>query len=157
MSPSAPITMARRTEAIEPPRRLASPSRRSRPFPHIRALNSARRSGLSGGRHEQVGLVPYKIALAVDRKLVVLAHENRADRTRFLAVTAENTPSLVNLIQGRVARTRLHRAVVLGRLQIDGIGGAGDGAQATGDALLEAVLVPHQHLFATVFREHRKF
>src|SRR5436190_23904699 len=99
MSPSAPITMARRTEAIEPPRRLASPSRRSRPLPHVRALNGARRSGLGSGGHEQVGLVPHKIALAVHGQLVVLAHENRADRTRFFAVTAENTPSLVNLIQ----------------------------------------------------------
>src|SRR6476469_4739024 len=38
-----------------------------------------------GGRHEEVSLVPDELILAVDRQLVVLAHENGADRARLFA------------------------------------------------------------------------
>ena len=33
--------------------------------------------------------------------------------------------------------------------------GAGDGAQAAGDAFLEPVLITHEHLLAAIFRENR--
>ena len=73
----------------------------------------------------------------------------------FFAVAAEDAARLVNLIDRRVARTGLDRAVVLGRLEVDRVRRTGDRAQPAGHALLQPVLVPHQHLLAPAFREHR--
>src|SRR3954451_23104812 len=69
-------------------------------------------------RHEQILLVPDEIVLAVDRQLVVLAHEDRRHRARFLAVAAENTAGLVDLVDLRVARPGLHGAIVLLSLEV---------------------------------------
>jgi hypothetical protein len=102
---------------------------------------------------EQVGLVPDEVLLAVDRQLVVLAHEDRRDRARLLAVAAEDAPGLVDLVDRSVAGARLHRSVVLGRLQVDGVGRAGHRAEPAGHALLQAVLVAHQDLLAPVLGE----
>src|SRR5262249_30278373 len=117
-------------------------------------LREARLADL--GRDEQVRLVPHELVLAVHRQLVVLPHEDGAHGTGFLAVAAEDAARLVNLIDRRVARAGLDAAVVLRRLEVDGIRRAGDGTQAAGNALLEAVLVAHQHLFSPILREHRK-
>src|ERR1051326_3653915 len=76
--------------------------------------------------YEHVLLVPDEIVFAVDRELVVLAHENRADRTRFFAVSEEDAARLVNLVHGRVAGPGLDRPVVLGGFEIDRIGRTGD-------------------------------
>src|SRR5205823_2701490 len=92
---------------------------------------------------------------AVDRELVVFAHEDRADRTGFLTVTAENAPRLVNLVHRGVTRPGFHRPVVFGRFQIDRIRRAGHRTQSAGDALLQPVLIAHQDLFPAELREHR--
>ncbi len=58
------------------------------------------------GRHEQVGLVPDEVLVAVDGELVVLAHEDRRHRAGFFAVSAEDAARLVDLVDLRVARAR---------------------------------------------------
>src|SRR3954470_7403892 len=149
MSPSAPICIAVGIRDW----RLGIGRMRPRANPY--ALNPSP-SPLSGARrrrrrrHEQFCLVPDEVGLAVDRELVVLAHEDRADRARFFAVTAENAARLVNLVDRRVARTGLNRAVVLRRLEVDGIGRARRRTQPARHALLQAVLVAHQYLLAAV-------
>src|SRR5882672_9490000 len=72
-------------------------------------------------RHEQISLVPDEVVFAVDGELVVLAHEDRADRTGLFAVPAEDAPRLVDLVDRGVARTRLDRPVVLDSLEVDRI------------------------------------
>ena len=49
----------------------------------------------------------------------------------------------------------MHRAVVLRRLEVDRVRRTRHRAETAGHALLEPVLVPHQHLLAAVLREHR--
>src|SRR5262245_36400973 len=107
-------------------------------------------------RNEKLRLVPHEVVLAVDGELVILAHEDRADRTGFFAIAAEDAPRLVNLIHRRIARTGLHRTVVFRGLEVDSVGRARHRAQAARHAFLEPVLVTHQHLFAAKFREHRE-
>src|ERR1700730_9372932 len=63
-------------------------------------VREARRRG--GCRHEQVVLVPDEVVLAVHRQLVVLAHENGADRAGLFAVATEDAARLVNLVDRRV-------------------------------------------------------
>src|SRR6185503_6873734 len=89
-------------------------------------------------RHEQIGLVPDEIVLAVDGELVVLPHEDRRDRTGFLAVAAEDAAGLVNLVDRGVARAGHDRPVVFRRLQVDRIRRARHRAETARDALLEA-------------------
>src|SRR5204862_6337348 len=110
---------------------------------------SRRRRG--GRRYKQVSLVPHEVVFAVDGELVVLAHEDRADRAGFFAVAAKDAARLVNLVDRGVARAGHHRAVVFRRLEVDRVSRARDRAEAAGDALLEAVLVPHEHLLAAPF------
>src|ERR1051326_5393514 len=95
------------------------------------------RSRRRAGGNEQVLFVPDEVVLAVDGELVVLAHEDRADRAGFLAVAAEDAARLGNLVDRRVARTGLHGAVVLRRFEVDRVGRARDRAEAARDALLE--------------------
>src|SRR6185436_14641449 len=99
------------------------------PWMSPRAPNLFGGRGRAGGNQE-IGLVPDEVLVAVHGELVVLAHEDRRHRARFLAVAAEDAPGLVDLVDLRVARTGLHRAVVLGRLEVDGVGRARHGAQA---------------------------
>ena len=119
---------------------------------HAGVEGGEERRQFAGGRaparrgNEQISLVPDEVVLAVDGELVVLAHEDRRDRTGLFAHAAEDAACLVNLIDARVARTGHHRPVVLRRLQIDRVRRTGHRAQTAGDALLEAVLVAHQHL-----------
>jgi hypothetical protein len=108
-------------------------------------------------RHEQRILVPDKVVLAVDSQLVILTHENGGDGAGLLTIAAEDAARLMNLVDLGVARTRQNRAVVFLGLEIDRVGGAGSRTQTTGHALLQPVLVPHQHLFTPVLREHRHF
>ena len=108
-------------------------------------------------RDEQVGLVPDEVLVAVDRRLVVLAHEDRRHRAGLFAVAAEDAARLVDLVDLRVARAGHHRAVVFRRFEVDRVGRAGHGAEAAGHALFQAVFVPHQHLLAAELREHRDF
>src|SRR5436309_974621 len=80
MSPNAPMSMGRMggrggTGGRGSPDHPASPA--SPAFP---ALSSGRRR-----RHEKISLVPDEVVLAVDRELVILAHEDRADRARLFA------------------------------------------------------------------------
>src|SRR5439155_16725139 len=103
-------------------------------------------------RDKQLRLVPDEIVFAVHGELVVLAHENRADRARFFAVAAENAARFVNLVDRGIARAGLHRAIVLRRLVIDCIRWARHRTQAARDTLLEAVLVAHEYLFAAKLR-----
>src|SRR6266446_4482353 len=90
-----------------------------------------------GCRHEQVLLVPNEVVLAVHRQLVVLAHENGADRAGLFAVATEDAARFVNLVNRRVAGTRLHRPIVFGGYEIDCVGRARHRAQPAGDAFLE--------------------
>src|SRR3954467_9573464 len=151
MSATAPMTMDGDWDWRET-RRLCSADRL---LPGL-LRDGSRRAGTGGRSHQQVGLVPDEVVLAVDGELVVLAHEDRRHRTRFLTHAAEDAARLVNLVDLRVARTGHHRPVVLSRLEIDRIGRARHRTETARDALLEAVLVPHQHLLAAVLREHRK-
>src|SRR5439155_17264853 len=96
------------------------------------------------------------IVLAVHRQFGVLAHEDRADGTRLLAVAAEDAPGAVNLVHGCIARARLYGPIVLGGLQVDGVRRARHRAQPARDALLEPVLVAHEDLLAAVFGKHRE-
>src|SRR5215471_21192478 len=89
---------------------------------HASALRA--RSGRRRG-HEQIRLVPDEIVLAVHRQLVVLAHEDRTDGAGFFAVAAEDAASLVNLVDGGIARAGLDVARVLRRFQINGVRRAG--------------------------------
>src|SRR6185503_14207061 len=50
----------------------------------------------------------------------------------------------------------LHRAVVLGRLEVDGVGRACDRAEPARHAFLQAILVAHEHLFGPELGKHRK-
>src|SRR4051794_508062 len=109
------------------------------------------------GGDEQGLLVPDEILFAVHREFVVLAHENRRDRASLFAITAEDAAGFVDLVHLGVARPCLDRSVVLRRFEVDGVSRAGHRAESAGDALLEAVFVPHQHLFAAVLRENRDF
>src|SRR5712692_4811602 len=150
MSPKAPISMADGIWALGFGICQSYESRI--PNPKSRSPASRRRRR----RYQQVLFVPHEIVFAVDGELVVLAHEDGADRTRFLAVSAEDAARLVNLVDGRVAGPGLDRSVVLGGFEIDRIGRTGDGTQPAGDALFETVLVAHQHLLAAVPRVHRE-
>src|SRR5262245_56236130 len=58
--------------------------------------------------NEKLRLIPHEVVLAVNGELVVLAHEDRADRTGFFAIAAEDAARLVNLVHRRIARTGLH-------------------------------------------------
>src|SRR5579871_442550 len=109
----------------------------------------------AGRRDQQILLVPDEVLVAVDGQLVVLAHEDGGHGARLLAIAAEDAARLVNLIDGRVAGPRHDGAVILGSLEVNRVGRAGDGAQPARHALLEAVLVPHEHLLAPVLRKHR--
>ena len=62
---------------------------------------------------------------------------------------------LVNLVDLGIPRTRGHGAIVLFRLEVDGVGRARYRAEAARHALLQPVLVAHEHLLAAVLRKHR--
>src|ERR1035437_7312799 len=91
---------------------------------------------LSGGRHQEVLFVPDEVGFLVHRQFVVLAHEDRADRTGLFAVAAEDAARLVNLVDRPGAATRLDRAVVPGRFEVTGVGRARDRAEPAGHTLL---------------------
>src|SRR5262245_25700823 len=136
MSPNAPICMGGRGGrggkgwrgwrvcygALSRPSCLSCPSRLHIP--------SARRG--DRGWNEKISFVPHEVVFAVDRELVVLAHENRADRARLFAVAAKNAARLVDLVDRRIAWAGLHRAVVFGGFEVDGVGRAGHRTEAAG-------------------------
>src|SRR5687767_3527248 len=62
-----------------------------------RVSGRRRRGGRGAGRDQQVLLVPDEVLVAVDRELVVLAHEDRRHRAGLFAVTAEDAARFVDL------------------------------------------------------------
>jgi hypothetical protein len=99
------------------------PSAGHRPSVISACRSSAAGTGAGGRRHEQVVLVPDEVVLAVHGELVVLAHEDGRHGAGLLAVTAEDTAGLVDLVDLGVPGARLHAAVVLGRLEVDASAG----------------------------------
>src|SRR5215813_6242001 len=127
MSPNAPICMGGRVYlasrcCLSCPSWLSCPS-----CPSCLAVPIGRRSHRSG--NEEIGFVPHEIVFAVHRELVILAHENGADRTRLFAVAAEDAPRFVDLIDRRIARTGIDGSVVFGGFEINRISRARDGTE----------------------------
>src|SRR6187401_3428554 len=108
MSPSAPIWKSGNVEMWKSPR-----------FPHYPISKFPNLLLVRLRRDEQVSLVPDEVLVAVDRELVVLAHEDRRDRARLFTVAAEDAPRLVDLVGLGVAGTGLDGAVVLRRLEVN--------------------------------------
>jgi hypothetical protein len=107
------------------------------------------------GRHQQPLLgVDEVLALEVGQ-LVLVAQDDRLRRAGLLAVAAEDAAQHVDLVAAGVALAgRDARLVgVLGRLDVDGLGRAGGGAQRAADAALQAVLVAHQVVAAPEARD----
>src|SRR3954454_2561769 len=103
-------------------------------------------------REDEVGAV-------VVRHLVVVAHRDRVERARDLAVAAEDAARQVDLVDGGVALAGRDAVVgrVLGRHHADAVGGAGRGAEGAADALLEPrVLEAMQLVAAAEARVHRR-
>src|SRR5207248_4277684 len=85
-----------------------------------------------------------EIGAVVVGELVVVAHRDRVERARDLAVAAEDAARHVDLVHGRIAlagRDAVRRGV-LGRDHADAVGRAGCRAQRAADALLQARLCP---------------
>src|SRR4051812_4246655 len=81
-----------------------------------------------------------QVAAVVVRQLVVVAHRDRVERARDLAVAAEDAAAHVDLVHGRVALAGGHamfRRVLRGD-DADAVRRAGGGAERAADALLEA-------------------
>src|SRR4051812_6360435 len=75
----------------------------------------------------------------VVRHLVVVAHRDRVERARDLAVAAEDAAREVDLVDRRVALARRHAVLwrVLRGHHTDAVRRAGGGAQRAADALLQ--------------------
>ena len=89
--------------------------------------------------------------------LEVVAERDRVERTRQLAVAAEDAARHVDLVDARVTLAGRDAVVgcVLGGDDPDAVRRARRGAQRAADALLESVLVPVQAVTAAVARIHR--
>src|SRR3954447_8661031 len=100
-------------------------------------------SGAQGRAVERFGeqhlLGEDEIGPVVIRHLVVVAHGDRVERARDLAVAAEDAARQVDLVDRGVALTGAHAVLgrVLGRHHADAVGRAGGRAQRAADALLE--------------------
>src|SRR3954470_24039973 len=82
--------------------------------------------------------------------LVVVAHGDRVERARDLAVAAEDAAREVDLVDGGVALARADAVLrrVLGGDDADAVGGARGRAQRAADALLEARVLEAVQLVA---------
>src|SRR5690606_14209756 len=99
------------------------------------------------GAHQHVFLAVDEVLVAEVGELELVAQHDRARGASLLAEAAEDAAQHVDLVDLGVALAGRHRVVgvVLRRLHVDGVGGAGGGAQAAADALLEArVGMPQQ-------------
>src|SRR3954466_15047715 len=94
-------------------------------------------------REDQVGPV-------VVRHLVVVAHRDRVERARDLAVAAEDAARQVDLVDGGVALAGADAILrrVLGRHHANAVGGTGRRAERAADALLEARVLEAMELVA---------
>src|SRR5205823_2733258 len=79
----------------------------------------------------------------VIRKVEDGLERDGAGRARFLAEPAEDTAQHVDLVDAGVSLPGRHPSVrrILGRLDVDAVGGTGARAEITADASLESVLV----------------
>src|SRR4051812_45546036 len=91
-----------------------------------------------------------QVGAVVVGHLVVVAHRDRVERARGLAVAAEDAARQVDLIDGGVALAGADAVVgrVLGGDDADAVGRAGGGAQRAADALLQAGVVEAVELVA---------
>src|SRR3954453_5814747 len=99
-----------------------------------------------------------EIGAVVVGHLVVVAHRDRVERARDLAVPAEDAAREVDLVHGGVALARADAVLlgVLGRDDADAVGRAGCGAQRAADALLQpGVLEAVQPVAPAEARVHR--
>ena len=80
-----------------------------------------------------------EVVAVVVGQLEVVAHRDRVERARDLAVAAEDAARHVDLVDGRVALAGGDALLgrVLGRDDADAVGRAGGGAQRAADALLQ--------------------
>src|SRR5215216_3405420 len=149
------------------PAATSSATARSPPLRASRCLFRTRRPELLAGPAqrrpverlgEQHLLGEDQVRAVVVRHLVVVAHRDRVERARDLAVAAEDAPREVDLVHRRVALAGADAVLggVLGRHDADAIGRAGGGAERAADALLEpGVLEPVQLVAAAEARVDR--
>src|SRR3954463_5450595 len=99
--------------------------------PQRRALDRLGEQHLLGEDEVRTGVV---------RHLVVVAHRDRVERARDLAVAAEDAAAQVDLVDRGVALARRHAVLrrVLGGDDADAVRRAGGGAQRAAYALLQA-------------------
>src|SRR4051794_12060020 len=91
-----------------------------------------------------------QVAAVVVGHLVVVAHRDRVERARDLAVAAEDAPAEVDLVDRRVAFSRRDAVVgvVLRGDDADAVGRARGGAQRAADALLQPGVLEAMELVA---------
>src|SRR3954452_2797551 len=92
-----------------------------------------------------------EIGALVVGHLVVVAHGDRVERARDLAVAAEDAAREVDLVHRRVALAGRHAVLwsVLGGHDADAVGRAGGRAQRAADALLEPGVLEAMELVAS--------
>src|SRR5436853_3848729 len=148
ITPTAPpntaiAAMKKKTSLMAPPEfggpRSARRGRRGAGFRGRSLLAVPAQRRAVEGLGEQHLLGEDEVRAVVVGHLVVVAHRDRVERARDLAVAAEDAARQVDLVDGRVALTRRH--AVLGRVlrgdDTDAVGRAGGGAQRAADALLQ--------------------
>src|SRR4051794_38245859 len=91
-----------------------------------------------------------EVRAVVVAHLVVVAHRDRVERARDLAVAAEDAAGEVDLVDGRVALAGADPVLgrVLGGDDADAVGRAGGGAQRAADALLQSGVLEAVQLVA---------
>src|SRR6185312_10927296 len=93
---------------------------------------------------EQHRLGEDQVVAVVVGELVVVAHRDRVERARDLAVATEDAARQVDLVHGGIALAGGHAVLrgVLGGDHADAVGRTGRRAQRAADALLEPRLCP---------------
>src|ERR1700744_3141763 len=91
-----------------------------------------------------------QVSARVVGHLVVVAHRDRVERARDLAVAAEDAAAEVDLVDRGVALAGGHAVLrrVLGGDDADAVGRAGGGAERAADALLQARVLEAVQLVA---------
>src|SRR4051794_19369428 len=102
------------------------------------------------GLGEQHLLGEDEVGAVIVRHLVVVAHRDRVERARDLAVAAEDAAREVDLVDRRVAFARRHAVLwrVLRGHHTDAVRRAGGGAQRAADALLQPGVLEAMQLVA---------
>src|ERR1700712_4087178 len=102
------------------------------------------------GLGEQHLLGEDEVVTGVVAHLEVVAHRDRVERARDLAVAAEDAAAQVDLVDRGVALAGRHAVLrrVLGGDHADAVGRAGGGAERAADALLEARVLEAVELVA---------